>query len=63
MFLVFSPDSDSFMFLMGEDVQTAQPYRMIGSPMVFSSLRDAVEAAAFCGFTVYSDGRVASVAA
>jgi hypothetical protein len=68
IFLSFYPASasyvfDSFMFVMGDDVETAQPFRMIGAPMRFPSLREAVEAAAWCGFTVYPDGRVLSAAA
>lgn len=59
MFLVFIPASDSFMFVVGADIRSAQPYRMIGSPMVFPSLREAVEAAAFCGYSVHPDGSVA----
>ena len=49
---------ESYNFVMGDDVETAQPYRMIGSPMYFPSVREAVEAAAFCGFTVFEDGHV-----
>jgi len=63
MFLTLTPSNsenvaDSYMFVIGKDVEAAQPYRMIGSPMRFASLRDAVEAAAFCGYTVYPDGQV-----
>lgn len=54
---------DTFQFVMGDDPKTGQPYRMIGAPMYFLSLREAVEAAAICGFAVYPDGRVLSVAA
>jgi hypothetical protein len=53
LFLVFLSASDQFTFL-----DAGQPYRMIGAPMFFSSLRDAVEAAEFCGFSVLADGRV-----
>ena len=68
IYLSFYPASalyvfDSFMFVLGENVETAQPFRMIGAPMRFPSLREAVEAAAWCGFTVYPDGRVLSAAA
>lgn len=66
--LVYIPSCGSltcgaFLFVMGDGVNNLQPYRMIGSPMFFSSLRDAVDAAAFCGLTVYPDGRVSSAAA
>jgi hypothetical protein len=60
MILVYIPANDSFMFVIGNDVNTAKPYRMIGSPMFFSSLRDAAEAAAFIGLAVHPDGRVLS---
>jgi hypothetical protein len=60
MILVYIPANDSFMFVIGNDVSTAEPYRMIGSPMFFSSLREAVESAAFIGLTVHPDGRVLS---
>jgi hypothetical protein len=58
MILAYIPANDSFMFLIGNDVNTALPYRMIGSPMFFTSLREAVEAAAFVGLAVHPDGRV-----
>ena len=58
MILVYIPANDSFMFVIGNDVSSAQPYRMIGSPMFFPSLREAVEAAAFVGLAVHPDGRV-----
>lgn len=68
IWLSFYPSSsayiyDSFMFVYGEDVESAQPFRMIGAPMRFLSLRDAVEAAHICGFCVCEDGRVISLAA
>lgn len=53
MFLQHVSETDQFIFL-----DAGKPYRMIGSPMLFSSLRDAVEAAEFCGFSVLPDGRV-----
>jgi hypothetical protein len=53
MYLQHIPETDQFIFL-----DAGQPYRMIGSPMLFPSLRDAVEAAEFCGFSVLPDGRV-----
>lgn len=62
MYLGFIPSIDCFVFLFGDNIQTAQPYRMIGSPMFFNSLHEAVEAAAFCGFIVYPDGRVSNAA-
>lgn len=52
-----------FSFVIGDTVETAQPYRMIGAPMHFVYLHEAVEAAFFCGFTVFPDGRVISQAA
>ena len=51
---------DTYQFVLGDDVEFAQPYRMIGAPMYFISLREAVEAAAMCGFVVFPDGRVIS---
>lgn len=62
MFLAFIPSIDTFVFLYGDTIQTAQPYRMIGAPMFFRSLHEAVEAAAFCGLIVYPDGRVSNAA-
>lgn len=53
MYLQHIPETDQFIFL-----DAGKPYRMIGSPMLFSSLREAVEAAEFCGFSVLADGRV-----
>jgi hypothetical protein len=51
--LILVPQTEQFIF-----VDDGRPYRMIGSPMLFSSLREAVEAAEFCGFSVLADGRV-----